>query len=258
MESKNIILRLLIIKIIFILIANTYANELNISSTNLISNFTNVETEMPKKLIKTQIFKNELDELILKNKTEKDINSSINFRKENINGENQGNKDNNSIPIQLQKYLVCKRHCDKLNLIYNCGCDMDCVVYDDCCSMDLLEDCKDFHQEKYNYEVQLKALENKSKSNTASTVTNRNNEVILLNEDSCCNDSPPKTCSCDNVCEDYSDCCKDYKKCAKIDNIKLNKINIKDIKPDLANKEKSKKTINKADANSTIEILIDT
>lgn len=242
--------------VIFSLISFTKCHEILPSSNNTISSDINVFKQ--EKEIKTRVFSNELNNL---------IENKINNEKDDFKFRNTGDndsisntnkvKENNEIPIQLQKYLICKRHCEKLNMIYKCGCDMNCIVYDDCCSMDLLSDCKEFHQEKYNYEVQLKAYENKLKSSTESPVANRNNEVII-NEDSCCTDTPPKRCSCDNACEDFSDCCIDFKRCIKQDITKINKVNIKVLKPDLANKEKSIETLNKASLNSTIEILIDT
>lgn len=100
----------------------------------------------------------------------------------------------------VESYKACKRHCEKMKLLYECNCDNECEIYDDCCEMDLLDFCDTFHKDKIFFQNLI--------SNTNST---ENQEAAL--EESCCSVFPPKKCNCDRICESYNDCCFDYKDC---------------------------------------------
>ena len=113
------------------------------------------------------------------------------------------NEEKSSGDSNLKAYMVCRSHCQKMSLIYNCGCDLNCKEYNDCCDMSLLDTCIWFHDQKETNESII------SESN------NEGNEEFKKLE-SCCGDKPPENCRCDSICKTYQDCCSDYEICLKM------------------------------------------
>lgn len=110
-------------------------------------------------------------------------------------------RETNQEDEELSNYKLCKRHCEKLNLLFECNCDLECSIYNDCCDLNLLANCSSFHSDKIRLEAKINKLKEK-----------QNNKESLV-EESCCSDTPPKTCSCDSNCINYKDCCYDYEEC---------------------------------------------
>lgn len=116
---------------------------------------------------------------------------------------------------------MCGQECDKLSKIFGCYCDPDCEKYSDCCKI-YIPKCANYFSElkKSLWNAPKNSLTGKKKPGKGkphSQSTNNNSTspstIVGLLPGSCCSDTEPTNCFCDDRCVLFGDCCDDYKKC---------------------------------------------
>jgi hypothetical protein len=93
----------------------------------------------------------------------------------------------------------CGLECTKLEKVYGCFCDKQCLRYGDCCSL-FMKNCTNYF----------------SSIGCGSIIRNNSthpNQNKTEEEGSCCSTTVPFDCFCDENCKKFGDCCNDFGKC---------------------------------------------